>query len=160
MSNDKKIPITATGFDTLKDELRRLKTVDRPEIIEAIAEARKHGDLSENAEYHSAREKQGFIEGRIAELEDKTSRMEVIDVSKISGGTIKFGATVRLVDTETDEEISYQIVGVDEANIEHGKLSVSAPLARAIIGKEVGDCVEVSTPNGAKDYEVLEIQYK
>lgn len=151
--------MTARGFERLQEELKHLKTVERQAVIKAIADARALGDLSENAEYHAAREKQSFIEGRIAELEDKLSRAEVIDVAKIAGDTIKFGATVRLVDEDTDEEKTYQLVGVDESDIQKGLLSIAAPLARALIGKRVGDSVEVKTPGGSKAYEILEITY-
>src|ERR1700757_3633346 len=150
-----KIPMTAEGFDRLREELKRLKTVDRPAIIRAIAEARTHGDLAENAEYHAARERQSFIEGRLAELEDKVARAEVIDVSKLSGELIKFGATVTLADEETDEEQTFKIVGEDEADIRNGRLSVTSPLARALIGKGEGDGVEVATPRGNKSYEIV-----
>src|SRR5215470_14275748 len=141
-----KIPMTAVGYNRLQEELKRLKTVDRPTIIRAIAEARDHGDLSENAEYHAARERQGFIEGRVMELEDKIARAEIIDVSKLSGSIVKFGATVTLSDEETDEEQTFQIVGEDEADVSRGRLSVTSPLARALIGKQIGESVEVSTP--------------
>jgi transcription elongation factor GreA len=155
-----KIPMTADGYSRLQEELKRLKTVDRPAIIRSIAEARDHGDLSENAEYHAARERQSFIEGRVLELEDKIARAEVIDVSKLSGSVVKFGATVTLADEETDEETVYQIVGEDEADIGKGRLSVTSPLARALIGKAKGDSVEVSTPRGAKSYEVVTVAYR
>lgn len=155
-----KVPMTAAGAARLHEELKTLKTVDRPGVIKAIAEAREHGDLSENAEYHAARERQSFIEGRIMELEDKISRAEVIDVSKLSGNTVKFGATVRLADEDTDEETTYQIVGQDESDIKAGLLSISSPLARALIGKHVGDNVEVATPGGSKSYEVVEIMFR
>src|SRR5712672_1192779 len=141
-----KIPMTATGYSRLQDELKRLKTVDRPAVIRAIAEARENGDLSENAEYHAARERQSFIEGRVLELEDKIARAEVIDVSKLSGKLIKFGATVTLIDEDTDEKNVYQIVGEDEADIKSKRLAITAPLARALVGKTVGDTVEVTTP--------------
>lgn len=154
-----KVPMTPTGFVGLEEELKRLKTVDRPDVIKAIAEAREHGDLSENAEYHSARERQSFIEGRALELEGLISRADVIDPAKLSGDTIKFGAVVKLVDEDTDEEKSYQIVGEVEANIENGLLNINSPLARALIGKEVGDSVEVSTPSGGRCYEVLNIKF-
>jgi transcription elongation factor GreA len=154
-----KVPMTVGGFQHLQDELKRLKSVDRPAIIRAIAEARTHGDLSENAEYHAARERQSFIEGRVGELEDKIARAEVIDVTKLSGSVIKFGATVRLADEETDEEQTYKIVGEDEADIRNGRLSVTSPLARALIGKEKGDSVEVSTPRGQKSYEVVTVDF-
>jgi transcription elongation factor GreA len=153
-----KIPLTRAGHAALNDELKRLKSVDRPEIIRAIAEAREHGDLSENAEYHSAREKQGFIEGRIKELEAILARADVIDPSTLSG-PIKFGARVTLVDEDTEEEKTYQIVGEPEADIEAGKLNVKSPLARALIGKDEGDSIEVRTPGGEKSYEVLSISY-
>src|SRR5271168_213550 len=145
-----KIPMTADGYNRLREELKRLKTVDRPAIIRAIAEARDHGDLAENAEYHSARDRQSFIEGRLAEIEDKIARAEVIDVSKLSGSVIKFGARVTLADEETDEEQTFLIVGEDEADSSRGRLSVPSPLARALIGKGKGDSVEVTTPRGAK----------
>lgn len=152
--------MTADGFNRLQEELKRLKTVDRPAIIRAIAEARDHGDLSENAEYHAARERQSFIEGRVLELEDKIARAEVIDVSKLSGKVVKFGATVTLADEETDEKASYQIVGEDEADISEGRLSVTSPLARALIGKSIGDSVEVTTPRGARAYEVVKVAFR
>ena len=155
-----KIPMTLDGFTRLQEELKRLKSVDRPAIIRQIAEARDHGDLSENAEYHAARERQGFIEGRIMELEDKISRGEVIDVSKLSGKVIKFGATVTLADEDTEEEQIFQIVGEDEADVSKGRLSVTSPLARALIGKGKGDSVEVTTPRGAKSYEVVKVAFR
>ncbi|EAR50359.1 transcription elongation factor GreA [Oceanicola granulosus HTCC2516] len=153
-----KIPLTRAGFDKLDAELKHLKSVERPAIIRAISEAREHGDLSENAEYHSAKEKQSFIEGRIKELEGVISLAEVIDPTRMSGA-IKFGATVELVDEDTDEEKSYQIVGEYEADIERGKLNMKSPLARALIGKEEGDSVEVKTPGGDKAYEVVKVSY-
>lgn len=153
-----KIPLTKQGFAKLDAELKQLKSETRPNIIRAIAEAREHGDLSENAEYHAAREQQSHTEGRIAELEGILGRADVIDTSKMSGA-IKFGATVRIVDEETDVEKSYQIVGEAEADIENGRLNIKSPLARALIGKEIGDSVEVKTPGGTKDYEILEILY-
>ena len=153
-----KIPLTRAGFAALDEELKQLKTVERPAVIRAIAEAREHGDLSENAEYHAAREKQSFIEGRVKELEGILSLAEVIDPATLSG-TIKFGATVTLVDEDTDEERTYQIVGEPEADIEQGKLNLKSPLSRALIGKEEGDSVEVRTPGGEKSYEILEIRY-
>jgi transcription elongation factor GreA len=153
-----KIPMTRRGFDALDAELKQLKTVDRPAIIRDIAEAREHGDLSENAEYHAAREKQGFIEGRIKELEGTLSLADVIDPSKFSG-SVKFGATVTLVDEDSDEEKTYQIVGEVEADIENGLLNLRSPLARALIGKEEGDSVEVKTPGGSRSYEILKIRY-
>jgi transcription elongation factor GreA len=154
-----RIPMTADGFGRLQGELKRLKSVDRPAIIRAIAEARTHGDLSENAEYHAARDRQSFIEGRVAELEDKIARAEVIDISKLSGSIIKFGATVTLADEETDEEQTFRIVGEDEADVSNGRLSVTSPLARALIGKGKGDSVEVTTPRGAKAYEVMTVAF-
>jgi transcription elongation factor GreA len=154
-----KIPMTVEGFNRLHEELKRLKSTDRPAIIRAIAEARTHGDLAENAEYHAARERQSFIEGRLAELEDKIARAEVIDVSKLSGSAVKFGATVTLSDEETDEEQTFRIVGEDEADIRNGRLSVTSPLARALIGKGAGDSVEVSTPRGNKSYEVMSVAF-
>ncbi|MGF1595093.1 MAG: transcription elongation factor GreA [Kiloniellaceae bacterium] len=154
-----KIPMTASGFARLEEELRHLKSTARPEVIRAIAEAREHGDLSENAEYHAARERQSFIEGRVAELEDKIARAEVIDVSSLNGSTVKFGATVTLVDEDTDAKTAYQLVGEMEADVKEGRLSITAPLARALIGKEVGDSVEVMTPAGSKAYEILKVQY-
>lgn len=153
-----KIPLTRAGYDKLDAELKHLKTVERPAIIQAIAEARAHGDLSENAEYHSAKEKQSFIEGRIKELEGVIGLAEVIDPTKLSG-TVKFGATVVLVDEDTDEEKTYQIVGEYEADIETGRLNIKSPLARALIGKDEGDSVEVRTPGGDRSYEVLSISY-
>jgi transcription elongation factor GreA len=155
-----KVPMTTEGYATLQDELKRLKSIDRPAIIRAIAEARDHGDLSENAEYHAARERQGFIEGRVMELEDKIARAEVIDVSKLSGPVVKFGATVTLADEETDEEQKFQIVGEDEADVSKGRLSVTSPLARALIGKGIGESVEVATPRGAKSYEVVTVTFQ
>jgi transcription elongation factor GreA len=134
--------------------------VERPAVIRAIAEAREHGDLSENAEYHAARERQSFIEGRVAELEDKIARAEVIDVSKLSGKQVMFGATITLVDEDTDEKASYQIVGPDEADVKAKRLSVTSPLARALIGKKVGDSVEVTTPSGSKSYEIVRVAFK
>ena len=156
--NMEKIPLTRNGQTALNAELKRLKSKDRPEIIQAIAEAREHGDLSENAEYHSAKEKQSFIEGRIKEIEGILSRADVIDTSKMSG-PIKFGATVKIVDEDTDEEKTYQIVGEPEADLENGKLNMKSPLARALIGKDEGDSVEVRTPGGEKSYEILSISY-
>lgn len=153
-----KIPMTPAGYAALETELKQLKTEDRPAIIKAIAEAREHGDLSENAEYHSAREKQSFIEGRIKELEAIIGRAEVIDPSRLAG-SIKFGATVTLMDEDTEEEKTWQIVGEHEANIENGLLNMKSPIARALIGKEVGDSVEVRTPGGERYYEVVKIVY-
>ena len=154
-----KIPMTRVGFAALERELGELKSRERPAIIRQIAEAREHGDLSENAEYHAAREKQGFIEGRIKELESILSRAEQIDTSKLSG-SVKFGAIVNLVDEDTDEERIYQIVGEAEADIERGLLNIRSPLARALIGKDVGDSVEVTTPGGQRSYEILAIRYE
>ncbi len=155
-----RVPMTTEGFTQLEAELQRLKAVERPRIIQAIAEARAHGDLSENAEYHSAKEAQGLNEATIAELEDKLSRADVIDVSKMSGDKVKFGATVKVVDEDTDEETAYKIVGDLEANLKEGKISISSPIARALIGKTVGDSVEVTTPKGARSFEVLDISWK
>jgi transcription elongation factor GreA len=155
-----KIPMTADGFTRLEEELKHLKSVERPAVIRAIAEAREHGDLSENAEYHAARERQSFIEGRVAELEDKISRAEVIDVSRLSGKEVKFGATVTLLDEDTEEKASYQIVGQDESDIAAKRLSISSPLARALIGKHVGDTIEVTTPGGSKSYEITKVAFK
>jgi len=154
-----KFPITQEGYTRMEAELKTLKTEERPVIIQAIADAREHGDLKENAEYHAAREKQGFVEARISDLEARISHAEILDISKMSGDTIKFGATVLLVDEETDEERTYQIVGEYEADLEAGKLSLTAPFARALIGKEVGDSVEIKAPGGEKFYEVLEVHY-
>ncbi len=151
--------MTAGGYQALDDELKRLKTVERPSVIAAIAEAREHGDLSENAEYHAAKERQGWIEGQIAEIEDKLARAQVIDVSKLSGTQVKFGATVSLVDEDTEEEARYQIVGEHEADVKGGRISISSPIARAIIGKEVGDVVEVNTPGGVRSYEVVKVEW-
>lgn len=155
-----KIPMTKGGYERLENELHHLKNVERPMIIKAISDAREHGDLSENAEYHAAKEKQSFIEGRIVELEDKVNRASIIDVSKISGTDIKFGATIRLLDQDTDEEHEYQIVGSDESDVKRGLLSITSPLARALIGKKVDDNIEVTTPNGSKAYSVLELRYQ
>ncbi|XAO70697.1 MAG: transcription elongation factor GreA [Acetobacteraceae bacterium] len=155
-----KIPMTAGGLTRLEDELRRLKSEDRPTVIRAIAEARSHGDLSENAEYHAARERQSFIEGRILELEDLISSAEVIDPTSLSGDTVKFGAHVQLVDEETEKESLYQIVGAHEADIKQARISISSPLAKALIGKSVGDRVSVPAPGGDRTYEVLSVTYK
>lgn len=155
-----KVPMTENGFKRLQEELRHLKHTERHAVIRAIADARELGDLSENAEYHAAKERQGFIEGRIAELEDKVSRADVIDVSKLSGNQIKFGATVTLIDEDTAEKTVYQIVGGDEADIKKGLLSITSPLARALIGKKVNDVVEVTTPAGGKGYSIKKIEYK
>ena len=155
-----KVPMTAAGHAAISDEIKHLKSVERPRIIKAIADAREHGDLSENAEYHAAKEQQGWTEARVAELEDILSRAEVIDVSKLSGKSVKFGAKVKLVDEDTDEESTYQIVGEFEADVKSGKISITSPIARALIGKEVGDSVEVNTPGGGKSYEILKVRYK
>ena len=155
-----KIPMTTDGYHRLHEEIKRLKSVDRPAVIRAIAEARTHGDLAENAEYHAARERQSFLEGRVAELEAKIARAEVIDVSTLSGKVIKFGAKVTLADEDTDEEATYQIVGAEEADIDQGRLSVTSPLARALIGKQTGDSVEVTTPGGSKAYEITRVRYR
>lgn len=152
--------MTLEGFNRLEVELKRLKTVERPDVIKAIASAREHGDLSENAEYHAAKERQAFIEGRVSELEEKIRYAEIIDVTQLSGKTVKFGARVTLADEDTDEETTYQIVGEHEADIKDGRLSITSPLARALIGKGVGDSVEVATPKGAKAYEVIKVRFK
>lgn len=154
-----KFPMTAGGYVALEEELKRRQQIERPRIIQAIAEARSHGDLSENAEYHSAKEAQSLNEGRIAELEDKLSRAEVIDVSKLSGTTVMFGATVTLVDEDTEEKKTYQIVGENEADVKSGRVSITSPTARALIGKKVGDSVEVNTPGGGKSYEILNVAF-
>ncbi len=151
--------MTVAGYKVLDEELKRLKSVERPAVIAAISEARSHGDLSENAEYHAAKERQGWIEGQIAEIEDKISRAQVIDVSKLSGNQIKFGATVTVVDEDTEEEGRYQVVGDHEADVKSGKISLSSPLSRAMIGKEVGDVVEVVTPGGVKAYEIAKVEW-
>lgn len=154
-----RIPMTAAGFKALEDEINHLKTVERPAIIRMIAEARAHGDLSENAEYHAAKERQAFVEGRVMELEDKIGRAEVIDVSKLSGTTVKFGATVTLVDEDTDAKVKYQIVGDLEADAKGGRISISSPIARALISKSKGDSVEVTTPGGSRSYEILKVEF-
>ena len=155
-----KVPMTVEGYRALDEELKRLKTLERPAVIAAIAEARAHGDLSENAEYHAAKERQGWIEGQIADIEDRMARAQVIDVSKLSGSQVKFGATVTVVDEDTEEEARYQIVGVHEADVKKGKVSIASPIARAMISKEVGDVVEVNTPGGVKAYEILKVEWK
>jgi transcription elongation factor GreA len=155
-----KVPMTAEGYQALDEELKRLKTLERPSVIAAIAEARAHGDLSENAEYHAAKDRQGWIEGRIAEIEDKLARAQVIDVSKLSGSQVKFGATVSVVDEDTEEEARYQIVGEHEADVKRGKVSITSPIARAMIGKEKGEVVEVNTPGGVKAYEILKVEWR
>jgi transcription elongation factor GreA len=154
-----KLPMTVGGYAALEAELKRRQQEERPRIIQAIAEARSHGDLSENAEYHAAKESQSLNEGRIADLEDKISRADIIDVSKLSGTTIKFGATVTLIDEDTETEKRYQIVGDSEADVKQGKVSISSPISRALIGKKVGDAVEVNTPGGGKSYEIVRIDY-
>ena len=151
--------MTAEGYQALDAELKRLKTQERPTVIQAIAEARQHGDLSENAEYHAAKERQSFIEGRVAEIEDKIARSQVIDVTKLSGKQVKFGATVQLLDEDSGDKSKYKIVGEDEADVSKGKISISSPIARAMIGKEEGDVVEVMAPGGAKSYEIVKVKY-
>jgi len=155
-----KVPMTANGHASLEVELKRLMSEERPRIIQAITDARTHGDLSENAEYHAAKEAQSLNEGRIAELEDKLSRAEVIDISKLSGKTVKFGATVTLVDEDTEEKKVYRIVGDVEADVKEGRVSISSPIARALIGKSAGDTVEVTAPGGARSYEILKISWR
>ena len=151
--------MTGEGYAVLDEELKRLKSQERPSIIAAISEARTHGDLSENAEYHAAKDRQGWIEGRIAEIEDKIARAQIIDVSKLSGDQVKFGATVSVVDEDTEESARYQIVGEHEADVRSGKISIASPIARAMIGKEIGEVVEVNTPGGVKAYEILKIEW-
>src|SRR5579884_2994918 len=155
-----KNPITPEGAARLRDELNQLKSVERPRIIQAIATAREHGDLSENAEYHAARERQSFIEGRIKELEDKLARAEVIDVSKLAGERVAFGATVKLSNVDSGEEVSYRILGADESDLAKGSISITSPLARSLVGKQVGDEVKVRMPGGERTYEVLEISFR
>ena len=155
-----KVPMTSAGHAALTDELKRRQSVERPRIIEHIAEARSHGDLSENAEYHAAKEEQSHNEGRIAELEDKLARADVIDISKLSGDTIKFGATVTVIDEDTDEKVKYRIVGEVEADVKQGKISITSPIARALLGKRKKDIVEVSTPGGGKSYEIIKVEFK
>jgi transcription elongation factor GreA len=154
-----KIPMTAEGYQALDAELKRLKTEERPAVIQAISEARSHGDLSENAEYHAAKERQAFIETRLAEIEDKIARAQIIDISKLSGKQVKFGATVQLVDEDSGDKAKYKIVGEDEADVKAGKVSITSPSARAMIGKEEGDVVEVMAPGGAKSYEIVKVKY-
>ena len=154
-----KVPMTAGGLSPLQEELKRLKSKERPAVIKAISEAREHGDLSENAEYHAAKERQGFIEGRISELEDIISRADVIDVSKLSGSTVKFGATVTVADEDTDAETTYQIVGPYEADLEQQQISVQSPIARALIGRTIGDSAEVRAPGGIKSYEIIDVSF-
>ena len=151
--------MTAEGYQALDAELKRLKTVERPTVIQAISEARSHGDLSENAEYHAAKERQAFIETRLAEIEDKIARAQIIDISKLSGKQVKFGATVQLVDEDSGDKAKYKIVGEDEADVKAGKVSITSPIARAMIGKEEGDVVEVMAPGGAKSYEIVKVKY-
>jgi transcription elongation factor GreA len=155
-----KVPITVKGFSALEVELKQRQQVERPRIIQAISEARSHGDLSENAEYHAAKESQAHNEGRILELESLISRAEIIDVSKLSGDRIKFGATVKLLDEDTEEEKTYQIVGEPEADVRSGRVSIASPIARALIGKSVGDTVEVMTPGGGKSYEIVGVRFR
>jgi transcription elongation factor GreA len=154
-----KVPMTAEGYHALDEELKRLKTLERPAVIAAIGEARLHGDLSENAEYHAAKDRQGWIEGQIAEIEDRMARAQVIDVSKLSGKQVKFGATVTVIDEDTEEPARYQIVGEHEADVKKGRISIASPIARAMIGKEKGDVVEVITPNGPKAYEIAKVEW-
>ena len=151
--------MTGEGYQALDEELKRLKTIERPAVIAAIGEARLHGDLSENAEYHAAKDRQGWIEGQIAEIEDKMARAQVIDVSKLSGKQIKFGATVSVIDEDTEEPARYQIVGEHEAHVRQGRVSITSPIARAMIGKESGDVVEVTTPGGVKAYEITKVEW-
>jgi transcription elongation factor GreA len=156
-----KVPLTARGAANLQEELKQLKTVERPKVIKAIAEAREHGDLKENAEYHAAREQQSFIEGRIKDIEGKLSHAQIIDVTKLdAGGKVVFGATVVVLELDNDEEFTYQIVGDDEADIKHGLISVSSPIARALIGKQEGDDVFLNTPGGDREFEILEVRYE
>ena len=155
-----KFPITASGFAKMEAELKHRKSVERPAIVNAISEARAHGDLKENAEYHAAKEKQSFNEGVIQDLEDKVSRADVIDVAALAGDTVKFGATVKLVDEESEEEVTYQIVGEYEADLKAGKIALTAPIARALIGKKVGASVEVKAPKGDRSYEILNVAFK
>ncbi len=155
-----KVPMTRAGYQQLEEEIKNLKNVERPAIIQAIAEARAHGDLSENAEYHAAKERQGWIEGQILELEDRYTRAEVIDVTKLNGANVKFGATVDLIDEDTEEEKTWQIVGDYEADVKSGRISISSPIARALIGKEEGDSVEVAAPGGSRTYEIAKVVFK
>jgi transcription elongation factor GreA len=155
-----KNPITPEGATKLREELNNLKSVERPAIVQAIATAREHGDLSENAEYHAARDRQSFIEGRIKEIEDKLARAEVIDPKKLAGDKVAFGATVRLSNTQTEEEVTYRILGADESDINHGSISISSPLARSLLGKEAGDEVKVRMPGGERVYEILEVAFR
>jgi len=154
-----RVPMTAGGYKSLEDEINLLKTVERPAITRMIEEARAHGDLSENAEYHAAKERQAFVEGRIVELEDKVSRADVIDISKLSGGSVKFGATVTLVDEDSNAKMTFQIVGDHESDAKRGRISISSPIARALISKSKGDTVEVAAPGGARSYEILKVEF-
>lgn len=155
-----KIPMTASGYAQIEAEIKHLKSVERPAVIRQIEEARAHGDLSENAEYHAAKERQGFIEGRVLDLEDMISRAQVIDPTKLGGDSVKFGATVTLIDEDTDEKSKYQIVGEIEADVKQGRISITSPMARALIGKAKGDSVEVNTPGGGRSYEIVKVEYK
>ena len=155
-----KVPMTAEGYAALEAEIKTLKTVERPRIIKLIAEARSHGDLSENAEYHAAKELQGITEARMADLEDKLSRADIIDVSKLKGDQVMFGATVSLIDEDTEEKVKYRIVGELEANVKEGRISITSPIARALLGKRKNDVVEVSTPGGGKSYEIVKVEFK
>jgi len=155
-----KVPMTAEGYTTLEAEIKNLKTAERPRIIKLIAEARSHGDLSENAEYHAAKELQGITEARIADLEDKLSRADIIDVSKLKGSQVMFGATVTLIDEDTEDKVKYRIVGEVEGNVKEGKISITSPIARALLGKTKNDVVEVSTPGGGKSYEIVKVEIK
>ncbi len=159
ITEEQKNPMTQAGYDALQEELKNLVEVERPGVVDAIAEARSHGDLSENAEYHAAKERQAFVEKRISELEEKLRNAQVIDIASIAGDDVKFGATLSLLDEDSDEEIQYRIVGSDEADVKKGLLSITSPLARALIGKRVGDEVEVSIPSGSRTYLIQEIQY-
>ena len=155
-----RVPMTVEGFKKLEEELHRLKAEERPRIIQQIADAREHGDLSENAEYHAAKDAQGLNEAKVAEIEDKIGRADVIDTSKLSGSTVKFGATVSLEDEDSGDKVKYRIVGEHEANVREGRISINSPIARALIGKSKGDSAEVTTPKGARSYEILKIEYK
>lgn len=155
-----KVPMTIVGYEMIEVEMKQLKTIERPNTVKAIAEARAHGDLSENAEYHAAKERQSFIEGRLMELESIIGRAEVIDPASLSGAKVMFGATVHLVDEETDEEVNYQIVGEIEADVKQGRVSIGSPIARALITKEIGETIEVKTPRGGRFYEILKIEFK
>jgi transcription elongation factor GreA len=154
-----KVPLTQAGYERLAQELKTLKSEERPAVIRAISEAREHGDLSENAEYHAAREKQSFIEGRILELEDKISRADVIDPAKLGGDAVKFGATVTLIDDDTEKEVTYQLVGPEEADLSQGRISITSPIGKALIGKKAGDAFEVNTPGGGKGYEITAVRF-